>query len=75
MGLAFGTHGRFSGEQHERPDGCDTSSGLTRPKAAKLLGWEKIAVTYIQCDDIDARRIEIVENLHRTELTVLERGA
>ncbi|WP_275790498.1 ParB/RepB/Spo0J family partition protein [Pararhizobium gei] len=49
-------------------------TGATRLAAAKLLDWEKIeCFVYDGGEDIDARLWEIAENLHRSELTALER--
>jgi ParB family chromosome partitioning protein len=39
----------------------------------KSLGWEKIDCIEVSDDDIDAELWEIAENLHRAELTALER--
>lgn len=49
-------------------------AGAHRLAAAKLLGWERIdAFLEDECDEIDAELWEIAENLHRAELTALER--
>lgn len=49
-------------------------TGATRLAAAKQLGWEKIeCFVAADCDEVDAQLWEIAENLHRAELTVLER--
>lgn len=49
-------------------------TGAHRLEAAKRLGLEKIECYVFETDDdIEARRWEIAENLHRAELTVLER--
>lgn len=48
-------------------------TGAHRLAAAKHLGWEKIECFVSDCDEIDAQLWEIAENLHRAELTVLER--
>lgn len=46
--------------------------GATRLAAAKKLGWEEIDTAILEGTDNAFRRAEIVENLHRAELTVLE---
>lgn len=48
-------------------------AGAHRLEAAKRLGWETIEAIYIDGDDIERELHEIAENLHRAELTVLER--
>ena len=50
--------------------------GLHRLEAAKKLGWKEIEVVYVPktADDIDRKIAEITENLHRCELTELERA-
>ncbi|WP_453968132.1 hypothetical protein [Amorphus sp. MBR-141] len=48
-------------------------TGAHRLAAAKKLGWEKIDAYLVECDDTDAELWEISENLHRSELTALER--
>lgn len=48
-------------------------AGLHRLEAARSLGWDRIDAVYIDGDDRDARLWEISENLHRADLTVLER--
>lgn len=67
----------------ERPDGFPAGgtddalvlmTGAHRLAAAKRLGWEKIeCFVYYEGDEIDAQLWEIAENLHRAELTALER--
>lgn len=66
----------------ERPEGLpgDTDDALVlmtgahRLAAAKQLGWEKIeCFVYYDGDEVDAQLWEIAENLHRAELTALER--
>jgi ParB/RepB/Spo0J family partition protein len=49
-------------------------TGATRLRAAKKLGWQKIECFVSDVDEIEARRWEIAENLHRAELTVQERA-
>ena len=49
-------------------------AGAHRLAAAMKLGWEKIDCVVMNCVKIDAEMWEISENLHRAELTVLERG-
>jgi ParB-like chromosome segregation protein Spo0J len=48
--------------------------GATRLAAAKAEGWAWIDTQILEGDDIDFREAEIIENLHRAELTVLERA-
>ena len=49
-------------------------AGAHRLAAVKKLGWEQVPAVFIEADSIDVRRWEIAENLHRAELTVLERA-
>jgi ParB family chromosome partitioning protein len=49
-------------------------AGLHRLQAAKALGYPTIACIIINGGKIKARRWQIAENLHRAELTVLERA-
>lgn len=49
-------------------------AGETRLRAARSLGWEKIDAIEAKVDDIEAAMIEIAENLHRADLTALERA-
>jgi len=48
-------------------------SGRHRLEAAIRLGWTEINVRLFQCDQIEARKLEIAENLHRSELSPEER--
>lgn len=58
----------------ETSDALVLLTGATRLAAAKSLGWEMIeCFVYYDGDEIDARLWEIAENLHRAELTALER--
>lgn len=67
----------------ERPEGMPAGetadavvllTGAHRLEAAKRLGWEKIeCFVYFDGDEVDAQLWEIAENLHRSELTALER--
>jgi ParB/RepB/Spo0J family partition protein len=59
-------------------DGVSTDSyeliaGRHRLAAAQSLGWEEIDAVEIECSDVDARLWEISENLHRADLTTLQR--
>lgn len=47
-------------------------AGEYRLAAATLLGWAEIDAVIVKADSTDAQMIEIAENLHRDELTVLE---
>ena len=49
-------------------------SGRHRLEAAKSLGWDFIDCHFLHITDPAARVREIVENLHRAELTALERS-
>lgn len=49
-------------------------AGLHRLEAAKSLGWDRIEAVYIEGDETDARLWEISENLHRAELSAVERA-
>jgi ParB/RepB/Spo0J family partition protein len=49
-------------------------AGLHRLEAAKLLGWKKIAAVQLSGSKSDARLWKGSENLHRADLTVLERS-
>jgi len=50
-------------------------TGAHRLAAAKSLGWEKIECFVMDDgDEIDAQLWEIAENLHRAELTAMERA-
>lgn len=48
-------------------------AGHHRLEAVKRLGWSHILAVVMDDDDISARLVEIAENLHRAELTALER--
>jgi len=48
--------------------------GRHRLEAAKMLRWKRIDAVYLDGDKSDARLWEIAENLHRSELSVLERA-
>jgi hypothetical protein len=47
-------------------------AGAHRLEAARSLGWPEIDVLESDCDEVEARRWQIAENLHRRDLTVLE---
>ena len=51
-------------------------TGITHLNAVERLGCEKIEVFWLNddCSDIEAEMLEIAENLHRTELTALQRS-
>lgn len=49
-------------------------AGLHRLEAVKSLRWEDIPSIVLEGDEIDAELWEIAENLHRSDLTVLERA-
>jgi hypothetical protein len=48
-------------------------TGLHRVEAAKRLGWEEIDAVFVTGNEIERELQEIAENLHRSELTALER--
>jgi ParB family chromosome partitioning protein len=50
-------------------------AGQQRLEAARRLGWATIDAICVDCDDIDAEMIEIVENLDRAELAAQDRAA
>jgi ParB-like chromosome segregation protein Spo0J len=53
----------------------DLITGATRYKAAYNLLWDTIpAFVESCCDPVRVRQLEIIENLHRTDLTPLERA-
>jgi ParB-like nuclease domain len=47
--------------------------GATRLAAAKAEGWEEIDTQILEGSDVDFEKAEIAENLHRGELTKLDR--
>lgn len=49
-------------------------AGAHRLAAVKKLGWEDIDCILVNMSELDRRRWEIAENLHRAELTQLERS-
>jgi ParB/RepB/Spo0J family partition protein len=49
-------------------------AGLHRLEAVRSLRWDEIAAVPFRGDDTAARQWEISENLHRAELSVLERS-
>jgi ParB-like chromosome segregation protein Spo0J len=48
-------------------------AGLHRLEAAKRLGWDEIDAVFVAGNEIERELQEIAENLHRSELTTLER--
>jgi uncharacterized ParB-like nuclease family protein len=61
-------------DEDGRPVGYRLISGNHRLAAAKKLDWEFIDARIVDCDEREARLMEISENLHRAELTVGERA-
>ena len=55
-------------------DNIHLIAGRHRLEAAKRLGWGMIDAYCFTGDDTEARMREIAENLHRSELTALERA-
>ena len=49
-------------------------AGAHRLAAVKSLGWKKIDCIVLDCDETQAELWEIAENLHRAELSVIERA-
>jgi ParB family transcriptional regulator, chromosome partitioning protein len=49
-------------------------AGAHRLAAVKSLGWEEVACSLVDMDEIDRQLWEIAENLHRAELDALERS-
>lgn len=50
-------------------------TGAHRLTAAKRLGWQRIECFVVEdCDELDAKRAEIAENLHRAELSAQQRS-
>jgi ParB-like chromosome segregation protein Spo0J len=47
--------------------------GATRLAAAKLEGWSETHAQIIKGSDLDFEKAELAENLHRGELTKLDR--
>jgi ParB-like chromosome segregation protein Spo0J len=48
-------------------------AGLHRLEAAKRIGWDEIDAVFVAGNEIERELQEIAENLHRSELTALER--
>ncbi len=61
-------------ENGEKSTKINLVAGAHRLAAAKLIGAKWITCVYIDGDDIDARLIQIGENLWRKDLTVLQRA-
>jgi ParB-like chromosome segregation protein Spo0J len=55
-------------------EGYELIAGWHRLEAARQLGWLEISAVIVVGSDADARKWEIAENLHRAELTPLERA-
>jgi predicted nucleic acid-binding Zn-ribbon protein len=49
-------------------------AGLHRLEACRSLGWDTIPASVLALDDLDRELAEIDENLHRSELSILETG-
>jgi ParB family chromosome partitioning protein len=56
------------------PEGYELVTGLHRFEAARQLGWLEISAIIVVGSDADALKWQIAENLHRAELTPLERA-
>src|SRR5690606_2261622 len=48
-------------------------AGLHRLEAVRSLGWDFVDAVYLIGGDVERELAEIAENLHRAELTALER--
>ena len=57
-----------------RKNGPVLIAGLHRLKAAKALGWKEIPCMIIDCKKVDADLWGLAENLHRAELTAIQRS-
>lgn len=55
-----------------RPDGQHIA-GFTRTLAGRKLGWKEIDVRVVTCDDATARRLVLIENAKRWDLTEREK--
>ena len=53
---------------------CYLVAGRHRLEAAKALGWDEIECFVLNCSEDEAEMWEISENLHRAELTVVQRS-
>lgn len=49
-------------------------AGAHRLSAVQMLGWDKISCFALTCSEDEADMWEIAENLHRADLTVLQRS-
>jgi ParB-like chromosome segregation protein Spo0J len=49
-------------------------SGLQRLEAMKVLKWKEVPCVFVEPDKIVARRLQLIENAHRADLTKLERA-
>jgi ParB-like nuclease domain len=60
----------------EGPEGRDLVlvAGRHRLRAATILEWFHIEGIVVEYDDVKSRLVEIAENLHRSDLTVVERS-
>lgn len=60
---------------HPEKPGCyDLRAGERRWRAAKLLGMKTINAIVREMSDQDAKKITVIENLHREDLSPLEEG-
>ncbi|MGG9999719.1 ParB/RepB/Spo0J family partition protein [Pseudovibrio ascidiaceicola] len=60
--------------KHGRSKQIELVAGAHRLAAAAKLGWEEIPVSLVEASDLEARLIEIDENLMRRELNPLDRA-
>jgi len=57
------------------PDNAEVHlvAGAHRLAAARMLGWEDILCAFVNLDENERKRWEIAENLHRADLTAMQR--
>jgi ParB-like chromosome segregation protein Spo0J len=49
-------------------------SGLQRLEALKVLKWKEVPCVYVEPDEIVARRLQLIDNAHRAELSKMEKA-
>jgi ParB family transcriptional regulator, chromosome partitioning protein len=55
-------------------DETELVSGLQRLEALKVLKWKEVPCVYVESDEIVARRLQIIDNAHRAELSKMEKA-
>ena len=73
IGLQVPISVRMLPDEDESEYYADLIAGAHRLEAARRLGWADVPVMVHDGDETDARLWEIAENLHRAELTALQR--